>query len=79
MLITKYLIIKKTDYNTKIIEIENEIADASSLVCYATVNAKATEIENKISGTTGLVKTTGYNTKMAENENKVLQSITNYV
>ena len=47
-------VIKKTDYNAKITEIENKIPDISNLV---TKNALNT-VENKIPDTSGLVKKT---------------------
>ena len=60
-------VIKKTDYNAKITEIENKIPDISNLV---TKNALNT-VENKIPDTSGLVKKTDYNTKITEIENKI--------
>ena len=40
--------IKKTDYNTKIREIENTISSITGLVTSTVLNIKATEIVNKI-------------------------------
>ena len=60
-------VIKKTDYNAKITEIENEIPDISNL---ATETALIT-VENKIPDTSGLVKKTDYNAKITEIESKI--------
>ena len=57
-------LVKKTDYNTKITEIECKIPDISNL---ATKTALTT-VENKIPS--ALVKKTDYNTKVTEIENK---------
>ena len=57
------VLLKKTDYNTKITEIKGKIPDISNL---ATETA-LTRVENKISN---LVKKTDYNTKVTEIENK---------
>ena len=59
-------LVKKTDYNTKITEIESKIPDVSSL---ATITA-STAVENKIPDVTTLVKKADYNTKVTEIENK---------
>ena len=59
--------VKKTDFNTKVTEIEDKIPDFSSLV---TKSALAV-VENKISDVSSLVKKTDYNTKISEIENKV--------
>ena len=59
--------LKKTDFNTKVTEIEDKIPDVSSLV---TKSALAV-VENKISNVSSLVKKTDYNTKISEIENKV--------
>ena len=61
----------KTNYNTKITELENEIPDTSSLAKKTNYNTKITELENKIPDTSGLVKKTNYNTKITELENKI--------
>ena len=60
-------VVKKTDYNTKITEIENKIPDTSNL---ATKTA-LTSVENKIPDTSNLVKKTDYNTKITEIESKI--------
>ena len=69
--VVKNDVIKKTDYNAKITEIENKIPDISNLV---TKNALNT-VENKIPDTSGLVKKTDYNTKITEIEVKLLLPI----
>ena len=58
---------KKTNYNTKIIELENKIPDISNL---ATKTALTT-VENKIPSVSNLVKKTDYNIKVTEIENKL--------
>ena len=60
-------LVKKTDYNTKITEIEDKIPDISGL---ATKTALTT-VENKIPSISGLVKKTDYNTKITDIENKL--------
>ena len=60
-------LIKKSDYNTKISEIENKIPSISNL---ATKTALTT-VENKIPSTNNLVKKTDYNAKITEIENKI--------
>ena len=49
-------VVKKTDHNTKITEIENKIPDISNLATKTTVNT----VEKKIPDTSGLVKKTDY-------------------
>ena len=58
---------KKTDFNTKVTEIEGKIPDVSSLV----TKSALTVVENKIPVVSSLVKKTDYNTKISEIENKV--------
>ena len=52
-------LVKKTDYDTKITEIERKILDVSSLATKAALTA----VENKILSVSNLVKKTDYNTK----------------
>ena len=61
------VLLKKTNYNTKITELENKIPDISNL---ATKTALTT-VENKIPNISNLVKKTDYNTKVTEIENKL--------
>ena len=83
----KFLIsglVKKTDYNSKIIEIENKIPDISGFAtktALTTVETKIpsinnlatktalTIVENKIPSISGLVKKTDCNTKITDIEN----------
>ena len=60
-------LVKKTDYNAKIAEIESKIPDVSSL---ATKTALTT-VENKIPSVSSLVKKTDYNTKITGVEKKL--------
>ena len=64
--VVKNNVIKKTDYNAKITEIEGKILDISNLARITALNT----IENKIPNTSGLVKKTDYNTKITEIEGK---------
>ena len=65
--VVKNDVIKKSDYNVKITEIENKIPDISNL---ATKTA-LTGVENKIPNVSSLVKKTDYDTKVTEIENKL--------
>ena len=59
--------LKKTDYNTKITELENKILDVSSLA----TNTALTTVENKILDVNNLVKKADYNTKITKIGNKL--------
>ena len=61
------VLLKKTNYNTKITELENKIPDISNLATKTALIA----IENKIPSVSNLVKKTDYNTKGTEIENKL--------
>ena len=50
-------LVKKTDCNTKIMEIENQISHITSMATKADLNAKATEIEIKIPDTSHFINT----------------------
>ena len=65
--VVKSHVVKKTDYNTKIAEIEGKIPHVSNSATKTALNA----VENKIPDTSGLVKKTDYNTKIAEIEGKI--------
>ena len=60
-------LVKKTDHNTKITEIENKISSISGLV----TNAALTAVENKIPVISSLVKKKDYCTKITGIENKL--------
>ena len=60
-------LVKKTNYNTKITELENKIPDISNL---ATKTALST-VQNKITDTSNLLRKTDYNTKITEIEKKL--------
>ena len=62
------VLVKKTDYNTKITELEYKIPSSSNL---ATKTALTT-VENKIPGVSNLVKKTDYETKITDIENKLI-------
>ena len=59
--------LKKTDFNSKVTEIEGKIPSISGLA----TNLALTPVENKIPDVSSLVKKTDYNTKISEIENKV--------
>ena len=61
------VLLKKTNYNTKITELENKIPDISNLVAKTALTA----IENKIPSVSNLVKKTDYNIKISDIENKL--------
>ena len=65
--VAKNDIVKKTDYNVKVADIEDKIPDVSNL---ATKTALIT-VENKIPYTSGLVKKADYNAKITETKNKI--------
>ena len=65
--VVKNDVVQKTDYNSKITEIENKIPDIRNL---ATKTALTT-VENKISDTSNFVKKADYNTKIIEIEGKI--------
>ena len=60
-------LVKKTDYDTKITEIERKILDVSSLATKAALTA----VENKIPSVSNLVNKTNYNTQITEIEKKL--------
>ena len=59
--------VKKTDYNTKITEVEGKIHDISNLATKTALTA----VENKIPSVSSLVKKPDYNIKLTEVENKL--------
>ena len=65
--VVKIDVVKRTDYNAKITEIENKIPNINNL---ATKNVLNT-VENKIPNTSGFVKKTDYNAKITDLENNI--------
>ena len=61
------VLLEKTNYNTKITELENKIPDISNLATKTALTA----IENKIPSVSNLVKNIDYNTKVTEIKNKL--------
>ena len=57
----------KTNYNTKITELENKIPNIHNLA----TKAALTTVQNKIPSTSNLVKKTDFNTKINEIEKKL--------
>ena len=58
--------VKKTDFNVKVTEIEGKIPSISGLA----TNSSLTAVENKIPDVSNLVKKTDCNAKISEIENK---------
>ena len=58
--------VRKTDLNTKVTEVEGKIASITRLA----TNSTLTAVENKTSNVSNLVKKTDYDTKITEIENK---------
>ena len=59
--------VKKTDFNAKVTEIEGKILSISGLA----TNKALTAVENKTPDIGSLVKKADYNTKISEIKNKV--------
>ena len=59
--------VKKTDFNAKVTEIEYKIPNISGLP----TNSALTAVENKIPDVSSLVKKTDYNANISETENRV--------
>ena len=59
----------KTDFNTKVTEIENKMPSTNDLVTNTKRSRKAIWIQNKKPNTSRLVKKTDYNTTILEDEN----------
>ena len=59
--------VKKTDFNTKVTEIEGKIPSITGLA----TNSELIAVENKIPDVISFVKNTDYNTKISEIENKI--------
>ena len=72
--VVKNDVIKKTDYNAKIGDIEGKIPDVNNLSTKTALNA----VENRIPDTSGLVTKTDYNAKITEIEDKI-PDVTNLV
>ena len=60
-------LVKKTDFNAKVTEIERKIPSIAGLA----TNSALTTVEKEIPDVSSLVKKTDYNTKISEIENKV--------
>ena len=60
-------LVKKTDYDAKITQIEGKIPDVSSLATKTTL----TTVANKIPSTSKLIKKADYNTKVTDIKNKL--------
>ena len=71
--VVKNDVVKKTDYNAKITEIENKIPNISNLATKTSLNT----VQNKIPDTSGLIKKRDYNAKVTEIEDKI-PTLANY-
>ena len=60
--------VKKTDFNTKVTEIEGKIRSITGLA----TNPEFAAVENKIPDDSSLVKKTDYNTKVSDIEKKII-------
>ena len=60
-------VVKKTDFNTKVTEIEGKIPSTTGLA----TNSALTAVENKITDVSSLVKKTDFNAKITEVEGKI--------
>ena len=60
-------VMKTTDYNAKITEIENKVPHISNLATKIALNT----VENKIPDTSGLLKKTDYDSKITDIEGKI--------
>ena len=60
-------LVKKTDVNSKISEVEGKIPSISGLP----TNSELTAVENKIPDVNALIKNTDYDTKISETEKKI--------
>ena len=56
--------VKKTDFDSKIIEVEGKILNVSSLITKSNFNAKITEIEGKIPDVTSLITKTDFDAEL---------------
>ena len=59
--------VKKTDFNAKISEVEGKIPNITGLA----TNSEITDVENKIHDVSSLVKKADYNTKITDIEKKI--------
>ena len=69
-------VVKKTEYETKIKNMEDKIPDSSNLATKTNLNTKINEVENKISSITGLATTsalTVVENKIPDTSNLVIQ------
>ena len=70
--VVKNEVVKKTEYNAKIKNIEDKIPDITNLATNTTLNAKINEIKNEIPNITNLAITTA----LTAVENKIPNIIT---
>ena len=74
--VVKNEVVKKTEYNAKIKNIEDKIPDITNLATKTTLNAKINEVKGEIPSITNLATTAALNAKINEVKGKI-PSITN--
>ena len=74
--VVKNEVVKKTEYNAKIKNIEEKIPDITNLATNSILNSKINQVKNEISSITNVATTTAYNAKIIEIKSK-LTNITN--
>ena len=65
---TRILLVKKTNYNATIKDIESKIPNISGLAIHSALTA----VEDKVPDISNLAKKTGYNAKITNSENKYI-------
>ena len=66
--------VKKTDFNTKVTEIEGKIPDISNWVKKTDFNTKVTGIEGKMPDVSSLVKNTDFYTRLKKISDRVTKN-----
>ena len=65
------MLLKKDEYNTKIKDIEDKIANITNLTTNTTINAKLNQVKNEIPSVTNLARAAALNAKINEVKNKM--------
>ena len=71
--------VKKTDFNTKVTEIEGKIPDLSNLVKKTNFNTELTEIEGKIPDVSNLIKNTDLDSRLKKISDRVTENKSNHL
>ena len=64
IVVVKNEVVKKTEYNAKIRDIEDKITGITNLASNTTLNAKKNKVKNEIAGVTVLATTTAPDAKI---------------